>query len=69
MKHALPPTLLSTGDVLRMLNVSREGVFYFIRTRQLRIAARTPSGQSLFDPREVERFAAERERRREVVGQ
>jgi MerR-like DNA binding protein len=55
---------IESGDVQRMLGVSREGVFYLMRRGRLRPVARTRRGVWLFDASGVERLRVERGRMR-----
>jgi hypothetical protein len=53
---------IESGDVARILNVSREGVFYLLRRGRLRPVGRTRRGVLLYDPIAVERLREQRVR-------
>lgn len=59
--------VLTIGEVSRRLSVSPERVRQYVADGRLKTATTTvrglPAGYRLFDIREVERFAAEREKR------
>lgn len=56
--------LLTAGEVARQDgDVTPDGVRHWERTGKLVAVARTRRGTRLFDPRDVERFLAERQRR------
>jgi DNA-binding transcriptional MerR regulator len=49
-----------SGDVARVLKVSRTRVRHLVLTRRLHPIARTPSGYLIFDMSDVERLEAKR---------
>lgn len=55
--------LLSSGEVARVLGVSRERVLQLVAAGRLRPAALDGYGRRMFDPVEVEQLARERSRR------
>ncbi len=55
--------VIESGGVARMLNISREGVFYLLKRGQLRPIGRTRRGIWLYDPLAVERLRLARAQR------
>ena len=55
---------LEAADAGRRLGMTSAGVVLHARTGRLRVAAVTPRGTRLFDPRDVERFRRQRDAQR-----
>ncbi len=54
------PTLITTGEAARILEVSRERVLAYIRDGRLHMVAQDSFGRRLLHRTDVEQFAAER---------